>query len=271
MPLVNTGQLIQDQGFVLAVNVITLEQAEAYIIAAENMRAGLVLQLSENTILFHGSIEPLGKALLTLANQSTMPIAVHLDHATDAELVLLGANLGFSSVMFDGSHLDYEANVAETKRLNVSLGDSIWFEAELGEVGGKDGVHAPGVRTDPIEAAKFVDATGVDGLAVAVGSSHAMVEKSAVLDLGLIARLRGSVKVPLVLHGSSGVSHEMLREAIASGIGKINIATELNLVYNQVVANEIENSQADPRKYLRPARKQLSEYLFDLHQKLVAP
>ena len=267
MALVKTDELIDQQGFVLAVNVIMLEHAEAFLLAADELGKGLVLQLSENTVKYHGALAPIGKALLEMAGQSSQQISVHLDHATDPELVRAAAALGFSSVMFDGSKLDYLENVATTKALRDELGDAVWFEAELGEVGGKDGVHAPGVRTNPQEAASFVADTSVDGLAVAVGSSHAMLEKSSELDLDLIAQINVAVDVPLVLHGSSGVSHEQLKAAIAAGIKKVNIATELNAVFNQAVRENIASGPGDPRKFLVPAREKLSEYLVDLHKK----
>lgn len=268
MTLVRTDEIIAEQGFTLAVNVITLEQAEAYLMAAEQMGQGIVLQLSQNTVRFHGAIEPLGRALLEMAQLSSQRIAVHLDHATDPELVRIAASLNFSSVMFDGSELEYKENVGATKSLCAELGGRVWFEAELGEVGGKDGVHAPGARTDPVEAARFVDETGVDGLAVAVGSSHAMLEKSSELDLNLISLLASSVNVPLVLHGSSGVSHTQLGAAIQAGIRKVNIATELNAVFTSAISEGIEAGKGDPRKFLAPAREKLAAHLVGLHQKI---
>src|SRR6185312_10019142 len=111
----------------------------------------------------------------------------------------------------------------------------LWVEAELGEIGGKDGAHAPGVRTDPSEARAFVALTGVDGLAVAVGSSHAMTSKDAQLDLALIAELAEAVPVPLVLHGSSGVSTSMLLDAVAAGIRKVNVGTALSVAFTAAV------------------------------------
>ena len=131
-----------------------------------------------------------------------------------------------------------------------------WVEAELGEVGGKDGVHAPGARTKPHEAVDYVRRTGVDALAVAVGTSHAMTTKDAVLDLELISELRAAVPVPLVLHGSSGVSDEVLREAVAHGMKKINIATHLNKAFTGAVRDYLaaDAKVVDSRKYLRPAR-----------------
>lgn len=268
MALVKTQQIIDQQGFTLAVNVILLEHAEAFVAAAQELGKGLVLQLSENTVNYHGSLAPIGKALLELANQSSQPIAVHLDHATKPELVRQAAELGFSSVMYDGSNLDYSKNVETTKQLVSELSSQVWFEAELGEVGGKDGVHAPGVRTKPAEAASFVEETGVHGLAVAVGSSHAMLDKSSELDFELITQLKNAVGVPLVLHGSSGVSHLDLRKAISAGINKINIATELNVVFNDVIKQHVADAPGDPRKFLIPARDALKSHVVFLHKTL---
>ncbi len=268
MPLVKTQQIIDQQGFTLAANVILLEHAEAYVQAAQELGKGLVLQLSENTINYHGTLAPVGKALIEMAASSKQPIAVHLDHATSPDLVRKAVELGFSSVMFDGSNLDYAANVATTKQLVQEVSSRVWFEAELGEVGGKDGVHAPGVRTKPAEAASFVAETGVHGLAVAVGSSHAMLDKSSELDFDLISQLREAVDVPLVLHGSSGVSHLDLRQAISAGIKKINIATELNVVFNDVIKQHITEGPGDPRKFLIPAREALKNHVVSIHKTL---
>jgi len=272
MTLVSPGVILGQQPFVVAANAILLEQAEALIAAGEKAGTSIVLQLSENTISYHGSIEPIGFALLALARQSERPVAVHLDHATSPKLVLKAIEMGFPSVMFDGSQLPFDENLSTTVDLaQKSRHQGVWFEAELGEVGGKDGVHAPGVRTDPSQAADFVRQTKVDALAVAVGSSHAMTEKNAHLDLNLIAELASAVSVPLVLHGSSGVELPELRKAIAAGIRKINVATEFNIVFNNSVSGYFKGvaSLSDPRKYLRPAKQAMEtamvEYLKELN------
>lgn len=270
MALTNTGEILKAQRFALAVNVITLEQAEAFIEAGAKAQSGLILQLSENTVKFHGSITPVGSALLAMARESSWPISIHLDHATDEKLVRAAVDLGFSSVMFDGSTLDYQQNLTKTAELaEFAHNHGVWFEAELGEIGGKDGVHAPGVRTKPSEAKQFVQETGVDGLAVAVGSSHAMLEKSASLDFELISELARTVSIPLVLHGSSGVSRSDLKRAIASGISKVNLATELNVVFNKSLVESLDQlNLGDPRKFLGPARSALTAYLAELISEL---
>jgi fructose-bisphosphate aldolase class II len=177
---------------------------------------------------------------------------VHLDHAASAELVHVAAGLGLGSVMYDASGLPYQENVRATADVAQWCHDrGIWVEAELGEIGGKDGVHSPLARTDPDEAAGFVAATRVDALAVAAGSSHAMLTRDAVLDLGLIARIGRAVSVPLVLHGSSGVPDRDLAAAVRAGITKINIATQLNKVFTAAVRDFLSADPAavDPRRY----------------------
>ena len=244
-----------------AFNVIHLETAEALVRAAEQSGLPVILQLSENCLRYHGALEPLAAATLALAAASSARVAVHLDHAEDADLALRAIDLGFTSVMYDGAKLDFAANVATTRRV-VAAGDAagVLVEAELGEIGGKDGAHAPGVRTDPFEAVDFVLATGVGALAVAVGSSHAMTERSAALDLELVAELRRSLDVPLVLHGSSGVSDEMLVSAIRAGMTKINVSTHLNTFFTRAVRGVLEDnpSLVDSRKYVHAGRQALA-------------
>jgi ketose-bisphosphate aldolase len=240
-----------------AFNVFSLEHAEAHVAGAEQAGTPVVLQISENAVKYHRALEPIGLATLSIARSATVPVVVHLDHATDDELVDRAIGLGFGSVMYDASRLDYDANVAATAAVvDRCHAAGLDVEAELGEVGGKDGVHAPGARTDPAEAARFAAATGVDALAVAVGSSHAMTTRTAKLDLDLISALRETVDVPLVLHGSSGVPDAEIARAVAAGMTKVNIATHLNVVFTGVIRDLLtaDPALADSRKYLGPAR-----------------
>lgn len=239
-----------------AFNVIQLEHAEGIITGAEAADRPVVLQISENTARFHGGLAPLASACLALAEASSAACAVHLDHATSDDLVDQAVRLGVPSVMFDASASAHDDNVASTREVAERCRrNGVWVEAELGEVGGKDGVHAPGVRTDPDDAAAYVEATGVDALAVAVGSSHAMLTRDAVLDDDLIARIAAAVDVPLVLHGSSGVPDAGLVSAVRHGMRKINIATQLNKQLTMAVRTALTDDRiVDPRKYLGPGR-----------------
>ncbi|MBM6401687.1 class II fructose-bisphosphate aldolase [Phycicoccus sonneratiae] len=267
MPLVPTADLVASAASagraVLAFNVVTLEQVEGVLAGAERAGHPVVLQVSENAVAFHGGrAGPLAAACRTAAEGSTARASLHLDHATDLDLVDSAAAHGFSSVMVDASRLPHDENVAVTARATRALhAQGLFVEAELGEVGGKDGAHAPGVRTDPDEAAAFVAATGVDALAVAVGSSHAMTSRTARLDHDLVGRLHAAVPVPLVLHGSSGVPADELRAAVAAGMTKVNVGTLLGLAFTAAVRNRLDAdpSVTDPRRYLREAREAVAD------------
>jgi fructose-bisphosphate aldolase class II len=218
----------------------------------------VLLQVSQNAVAYHqGRVSPLAAACRALAAAAAVPVGLHLDHVEDEALAAAAAAEGFGSLMFDASREPFGENVARTRAVaeRAHLA-GLWVEAELGEIGGKGGAHAPGARTDPDEAALYVAETGVDGLAVAVGSQHAMTGRDAVLDLELLARLHAAVPVPLVLHGSSGVPDEALAQAVERGIVKVNVGTALNAVLTaearRVLAEDPDVT--DPRRWLGPAR-----------------
>lgn len=265
MPLVTTRELldaaIAEGTGLAALNVLHVETAEAIAAGAEAAGRGAVLQISENCVKFHGGLAPIAAAATAVAEASSAPLSVHLDHAEDAALIAEALRLGFSSVMVDGARLPWDENVALTQgaaRDGRAAGAVV--EAEIGEIGGKDGAHAPGVRTDPEEAARFTETTGVDLLAVAVGSSHAMTERTAAVDLDLIERIAAQVPVPLVLHGSSGVPDDALVAAIRSGMRKINVSTQLNKVFTAAVRERLGSDPGlvDSRKYLGAGREAMA-------------
>jgi len=240
-----------------AFNVIHLETAEAIVDAAERAGLPVILQISQNCAQYHGALDPIALAMLAIATASSASVAVHLDHAEDEQLAYRAIDLGFGSVMYDGAHLEYDENVAITARVTQRAhAAGVYVEAELGKVGGKDGAHAPGVRTNPTEAVAFVTETGVDALAVAVGSSHAMTERSATLDTELIAQLHAALDIPLVLHGSSGASDAQIQAAIRGGMTKINVSTHLNVHFTAAVRHYLNAHPAavDSRKYVAPGR-----------------
>ncbi len=267
MPIARTADLVaaahRAGSGLVAFNVITLEHAEAIVAGAEQVGRPVVLQISENAVKFHhGRLRPIAAATTAVADGAIVDVAVHLDHVEDSDLLHACADTRATSVMFDASKLDYDTNVAATKAAaEWAHQHGLFLEAELGEIGGKDGAHAPGVRTDPDEAAAFVAATGVDALAVAVGSSHAMSARTASLDFDLIARLRDAVAVPLVLHGSSGVADAELRKAVRAGITKVNVGTLLNVRFTAAVRAYLESDGdvSDPRRYLTPARVAITD------------
>lgn len=269
MTLAPTRQLIDaavTRGVAVpAFNVIGLEHAEAIAEGAARADSAVILQLSENAVRFRGGLEPLLAACREIARAAPVPVALHLDHVESADLVdhtlAVAAEFGVGSIMFDASTLGYAENVTATASVASRAHElGLWVEAELGAIGGKGGAHTPGVRTDPDEARSFVAATGVDGLAVAVGSSHAMTERSASIDLGLTVRLAAAVPVPLVLHGSSGVPDDVLARAVAAGIRKVNVGTALNVAYTTAVREVLEEHPdvADPRVYVSSGREAMA-------------
>jgi fructose-bisphosphate aldolase, class II len=266
MPIASTRQIVEEArehgGGACAFNVITLEHAEAIAAGAEQAGRPVIVAISENAVKFHhGNVFPIAAGAAAVAAASSVPVALHLDHVVDVDLLHQAAEAGFSSAMFDASKLPFADNVRATSQAATWAHQSgLWLEAELGEVGGKDGAHAPGVRTDPGEAAHYVGETGVDALAVAVGSSHAMTARTARLDHQLIAALREAVPVPLVLHGSSGVPDDELGRAVSHGIVKVNVGTILNVAFTHAVRARLAGDETivDPRKYLSPARVEIA-------------
>ncbi|WP_329259542.1 ketose-bisphosphate aldolase [Streptomyces pseudovenezuelae] len=272
MPLATTGELVPRaataRSAVAAFNIITLEHVEAVIAAAESLDAPVVLQVSENAVRFrHGRLLPLARAAVAAAERAAVPVALHLDHVQSDDLLRQAADAGFGSVMYDAAHLPYAENLAATRAAaDWAHSQKLWIEAELGEVGGKQGrppldAHAPGARTDPAEARAFVTDSGVDALAVAVGSAHAMTERTATLDHDLLKRLSTTLDVLLVLHGSSGVRDEELTAAVAGGIAKVNVGTALNVAMTGAIREFLtaHPEAADSRTYLSAGRDAMVE------------
>ncbi|MFF7384910.1 class II fructose-bisphosphate aldolase [Streptomyces griseoluteus] len=272
MPLTTTGELITRatrlRTAVAAFNIITLEHIEAVVLGAEAAGAAVVLQVSENAVTFRsGHLRPLARAAACAAEQAAVPVALHLDHVQSDALLRRAPDAGFSSVMYDAARLPYAENLAATRAAaDWAHARGLWIEAELGQIGGKDGrppldAHAPGARTDPAEARDFVARTGVDALAVAVGSTHAMTTRTAVLDHALLRRLAAGPGVPLVLHGSSGVPDDELVRAVEGGIGKVNIGTALNAALTRAVREHLGRhpEAVDPRAYLAGGRTAMAD------------
>ncbi|GGX71462.1 fructose-bisphosphate aldolase [Streptomyces anandii JCM 4720] len=271
VPLAATGELVGGaaaaRSAVVAFNIITLEHVEAVVAGAEAAGTPVVLQVSENAVKFrYGRLLPLARAAAAAAERAAVPVGLHLDHVQSDDLLRQAVEAGFSSVMYDASRLPYAENLAATRAAaEWAHAQGLWIEAELGEVGGKDGrppldAHAPGARTDPGEAHAFVTDSGVDGLAVAIGNTHAMTERTAALDHDLLKRLAGALDVPLVLHGSSGVPDGELTAAVAGGIAKVNVGTALNMAMTRAIRDFLAThpEAVDSRKYLGVGREAMA-------------
>ncbi len=252
-----------------AFNANTLEQAQAIVAAAEAERAPAIIQVSHRALSYVGS----GDAMLGLRYMSAIgkiaaesvpvPMGLHLDHATEAE-VTQAIGLGVTSVMFDGGNLPLDENIRVTQKL-VGLAHSVGVsvEAELGQVPRADKTgHVDELTemTRPDDAAKFVAATGIDVLAIALGSVHAIRQKTVTIDLERLKAIRAAVDIPLVLHGSSGVTDEYIAQGIALGLCKVNVATQLSQAFTLGARAALADAdEFDPRNYLGPARSAMKE------------
>ncbi|MET7928374.1 class II fructose-bisphosphate aldolase [Streptomyces sp. NPDC005349] len=239
----------------------------------EAANAPVILQVSENAVRYrYGRLLPLARAAADTAEASSVPVALHLDHVQSDELLRQAADAGFSSVMYDAARLPYDENLAATRAAaDWGHANGLWVEAELGEVGGKDGsapldAHAPGARTDPGEARAYVTDSGVDALAVAIGSSHAMTTRTATLDHDLLKQLSEGLDVPLVLHGSSGVGDDELSQAVRGGIAKVNVGTALNIAMTAAIREFLaaHPDAVDSRKYLSVGREAMARTVTEL-------
>ncbi len=269
MTLQNVHPWIQQahqEGFAIgAFNANTMEQMQAIVLAAQAENAPVIIQVSHRALQYVGSgseirglqyMAAIGKVA---AASVEVPVSLHLDHANENE-VLQAIALGFTSVMFDGDYLPFAENVATTKRLcQIAHDVGVCMEAEIGEVPKPDGAaYDPNeiALTTPEEAETFVAATGIDILAIALGSVHGLKDKSVSLDLDRLAAIRARVNTPLVLHGSSGVNNEDIAQGIKLGLAKVNIATQLSKAFTGAVRDVLaaDGELVDPRKYLGPGR-----------------
>lgn len=242
------GTLTKDYA-VPAFNVFGYEDANSVIKAAEALNAPVILATNKVAIT-EIPIEILGNMLTRLAEQSSVPVVVHLDHGADYETVAQALKAGYSSVMYDGSQLPFEENIQTTKEI-VKMAHSfgIPVEAEIGSVGYSDPhINMKHTLTDPKEAKEFVERTNIDALAVAVGTLHRMEEQSADIQYSLIEEIQLLVNIPLVLHGSTGVSDEDLRKITKTKFGKVNIGTALRMAFGNTLRQEFK---ANPDAYDR--------------------
>ncbi len=256
MPLVTSEKMLADAqkgGYAVgAFNVENMEMVKAVIAAAEELHAPVMLQTTPSTIKY-GTLETYYAIVAAEAKTAAVPVCLHLDHGSSFELAVQALKAGYTSVMIDGSHEDFEGNIAVSKQVaDVAKACGIPVEAELGKVGGKeDDLEAEAdTNTDPMEAKEFVERTGVTSLAVAIGTAHGFYKGTPVLDKERVSEIRKVVSIPLVLHGASGLSDEEVRECVRRGICKVNFATELRAAYTDAGKKLIEEKPDtfDPKK-----------------------
>ena len=261
--LVSSKELLLDaqkHGYAVgAFNTNNLEITHAIIRAAEAKKAPILIQISAGAIRYAG-LDFLPMIARQAAMKASVPVAIHLDHGPSFELVMKALRVGFTSVMRDASKLPFEQNVAEVvKVVEAAHAVGVPVEAEIGKIGGAEEhvvvSEREALMTDPDEAARFVEASGCDFLAVAIGNAHGFYKGEPKLDFDRLAAIREKVPVPLVLHGASGIPDEQIRKAVERGICKINIDTEIRYAFATTVRAFMEENpkQIDPRKILGPA------------------
>ena len=224
-------------------NVFGYEDAVSVVRAAEELSEGVALMVNRDAVN-HMPLRYIGPLLISLAKDASVSVGVHLDHATDLEVIKEAIEIGFSSVMFDGSQLSFEENVEKTCRvMEMTKKREVSVEAEIGSVGYSDpAMKAKWVFTEPEEAKAFYERTRVDALAVSVGTVHRMVVQEANIQYERIADIKKCVSVPLVIHGSTGVCDEDLRKLSEAGIKKINLGTCLRMRFGKTLRKVIEEN-----------------------------
>ncbi len=268
--LVTSKELLLDaqrQGYAIgAFNIENMEMAQAVISAAEELCSPVIVQTTPGTLKY-APPELYFANVAALAKAASVPVVMHLDHGSSFDLALRAFRAGYTSIMIDGSHSPFEENIALTRSVVAAChAGGVPVEAELGKVGGKeddlDGGSGNGY-TVPEEAAEFVERTGIDSLAVAVGTAHGVYKGIPKLDLNRISRIRELVSVPLVLHGTSGVPDDTVRECISRGMCKVNYATDLRIAYTRGVREYLEKDPKvyDPKKYSALGREYVKQYV----------
>ena len=256
-----------------AFNANNMEIIQAIIETAEEEKAPVILQASQGAIKYAG-LDMIVAIVKVMAEKAKIPVALHLDHGTDYYQNIKCLRAGFSSLMYDGSKLPFNENVEMTKKVvEMAHACDIPVEAELGQIGKMGDSDEPGVALErvkesmavPEEAAKFVELTGIDSLAAAVGTIHGCRTPFAKLDIPRIERIRELTGVPLVLHGASGANDEEVRKGINAGICKINIDTRIRMKFTEKMREIIKTNleEIDPRKILGPAKDAAKEIIRD--------
>ena len=253
-----------------AFNVENMEMVQAVIAAAEEMHSPIIIQTTPSTLKY-ASPELYLANVKALANKAEVPIAIHLDHGNSFELAMQTFRSGYTSIMIDGSQKPFEENIALTSAVvRAAHAANISVEAELGTVGGKEDSldNGEGGYTDPSKAKEFVERSGCDSLAVAIGTAHGVYKHAPKLDLNRLSAIREVVDIPLVLHGTSGVDDEVVKECVQRGICKVNYATDLRIAYTRGVKEVLaENPDTiDPKKYGARGREYVKQYVMEKMQ-----
>ena len=250
-----------------AFNVENMEMAQAVIRAAAELSAPVILQTTPSTLRY-AAAKTYSAIVIQLARQAPVPVALHLDHGSSFDMAGQALEAGYSSVMIDGSKETFEQNIRLTRQVvEAAHKYQVPVEAELGKVGGKeDDLEAEAdVYTDPEQARIVVEQTGVDSLAVAIGTAHGVYHGEPKLDVGRLREIRKLVMIPLVLHGASGLSDDSVKECIQAGICKVNFATELRIAYSDGIKEILADipETFDPKIYGKNGRERVKNLVKD--------
>jgi tagatose 1,6-diphosphate aldolase GatY/KbaY len=247
-----------------AFNVENMEMVQAVVAAAEEMHSPVIMQTTPSTVKYAGLDYFLANASVAAA-RADVPVAMHLDHGDSFGLAMQALRAGYTSVMIDGSKLPLDDNIKLTKSVVAACEPSyIPVEGEIGTLGGKeDDLSGKPVYTEPADAKKFVESTGVTSLAVAIGTAHGVYKGIPKLDVNRLSEIRAVVEIPLVLHGTSGVPDDQVRDCVNRGICKVNYATDLRIAFSNGVKQYLkENPDAfDPKKYSAVGRDLVKKYV----------
>lgn len=271
MPLVSSKQMLlyaQQEGYAVgAFNVENMEMVQAVVAAAEELNAPVIIQTTPSTIKY-ASTDLFYANAQAAAKNAKIPVVMHLDHGDSFGLAMKAFRSGYTSVMIDGSAQSFEENITLSHKVaEVCHASGVTVEAELGKVGGKedDLDGGKGLYTDPEEARTFAEATGVDSLAVAIGTAHGIYINEPKVDIWRLAKISERVPIPLVLHGTSGVADDMVRKCISLGICKVNYATDLRIAFTKGILSYMKEDPKviDPKKYNGRGRAYVKAYVMD--------
>ncbi len=269
MGILSTREMLkkaQREGYAVpAFNIHNLETLQVVVETAAELKSPVILAGTPSTIKYAGADYIVSMAEVA-AKTYKIPIAIHLDHFEEVEAIKDYIDKGFKSTMIDASHEDYENNIKIVKEVvDYAHEFDATVEAELGRLGGQEDDlvvdEKDAMYTNPDQANNFVEKTGIDSLAVAIGTAHGLYKGKAKLDFDRLKEIKEKVSVPLVLHGASDVPDELVKEAIRCGICKVNVATDLKIPFSNAVKQYFkENPEAnDPRKYMTPAKETMKK------------
>ena len=271
MPLVTSKEMLEkakEHGYAVgAFNVENMEMVMAVLAAAEETGSPVIMQTTPGTVKYAGLDYYLAN-VRAAAERSEIPVAMHLDHGNSFELACEAFRTGYTSIMIDGSKKPFEENIALTRSVtDVCHAGGVPVEGELGRVGGKeddlDNTGDVNPYTDPDEAAEFVDRTKVDFLAVGIGTSHGVYKGVPKVNVEVLSAIRKVVDIPLVMHGTSGVPDDQVRDCVSRGICKVNYATDLRIAFTEGVKEHMvaHPDDFDPKKYCVPAMEKVKAYV----------